>query len=141
MTEKEPMQSRKYYNFFKLINILQNADIVNVTEVNCPADITYAINYINRHFGEAISVGEIAKGANVSVNTLERHFKKTLNISPSEYIKKKRLANAVKLLSSGCTVTEVSEKSGFSDYSNFIALFKNTYGTTPLKYKKNKHTL
>lgn len=138
MTEYEPLQSRKYYNFFKLINILQNADIVNDTEANYPADTTFAINYINLHFGEAISVSEIAKGANVSINTLERHFMQTMNISPSEYIRKKRLANAVKLLSGGCTVTEASGQSGFSDYSNFISLFKKTYGTTPLKYKKNK---
>ena len=61
----------------------------------------------------------------------------TLNISPSEYIKKKRLANAAKLLSKGYTVSEASSQSGFSDYSNFIALFKKTYGVTPLKYKKN----
>ena len=137
MLEEESLQSRKYYNFFKLINILQNANIVNDTAANYPEDTTYAINYINCHFRNSLSVGEIAKAANVSINTLERHFKKTLNITPSEYIKKKRLANAVKLLSNGCTVAEASVQSGFSDYSNFIALFKNTYGITPLKYKKN----
>lgn len=60
----------------------------------------------------------------------------TLNLSPTEYIKKKRLANVIKLLSTGCTVAEASSQSGFSDYSNFIALFKKIYGTTPLKYKK-----
>jgi len=141
LTETEPLQSRKFYNFFKLINILQKADIVNDTDEHYPKDITYAINYINRHFENDISIGEIAKGANVSINTLERHFKKTLNISPYEYIKKKRLANAVKLLSSGCTVYEASSQSGFSDYSNFIAIFKNTYGITPLKYQKSKHNL
>ena len=57
------------------------------------------------------------------------------------YIKKKRLGNAVKLLSKGCTVTEASYQSGFPDYSNFISVFKKTYGTTPLKYKKNKYNL
>lgn len=141
MTEKEPLQIRKYYNFFKLLNILQSADIVKDTDVNYPQDISYAINYINTHFESNITVGKIAKGANVSINTLERHFKKILNISPYEYIKKKRLSNAAKLLSRGCSVTEAAYKSGFSDYSNFIALFKKNYGITPLKYKKNKQNL
>ncbi len=141
MTEEEPLQSRKYYNFFKLINILQNANFGINTDANYPEDTYYAINYINSYFKNDISVYEIAKGAHVSVNTLERHFKKTLNISPYEYIKKKRLANALKLLSNGCTVAEASSQSGFPDYSNFIALFKKTYGITPLKYKKNKHDL
>ncbi|MBQ7034025.1 MAG: helix-turn-helix transcriptional regulator [Clostridia bacterium] len=141
MTEEEPLQSRKYYNFFKLITILQNANAVKGNAVNYPSDTYYAIKYINSYFGNDISVYEIAKGAHVSVNTLERHFKRTLNISPYEYIKKKRLTNALKLLSNGCTVAEASSQSGFPDYSNFIALFKKTYGITPLKYKKNKHNL
>lgn len=91
MTKKEPLQIRKYYNFFKLINILQNADIINDKEINYPADTFYAIKYINSRFSETISVGEIAKSANVSINTLERHFRQTLNISPSEYLKRNDL--------------------------------------------------
>ena len=138
MTENEPAESRRYYNFFKLINILQNADIVANAEVNYPADTVHAINYINRHFKDAISVSEIAKEANVSINTLERHFKETLNISPYSYIRKKRLANAARLLSEGLSVSEASSESGFPDYSNFISLFKKTYGITPLKYMKSK---
>ena len=77
MTEKDDLQSRKYYNFFKLINILQNANIVDDTDANYPSDTAYAINYINSHFRNTVSVSEIAKEANVSINTLERHFKKT----------------------------------------------------------------
>lgn len=136
MTESEQSQVKKYYNFFKLINILENADFVNNTEANYPADTSFAIKYINKHFTESVSIADIAKDAHVSINTLERHFMQILNMSPSEYLRKKRLANAKKLLSMGCTVTEASSQSGFSDYSHFIALFKKNYGVTPLKYKK-----
>ena len=141
MLEKEQVLSRKYYNFFKLINILQNANVFYDDAVNYPADVISAINYINSHFMDNITVGEMAIACNASISTLERHFMKTLNSSPAEYIKKKRLANAIKLLSMGCTVSEASSKSGFPDYSNFIALFKKNYGITPLKYKKNKSKL
>ena len=137
LTQKEGNQSKKYYNFFKLINLIQNAGFVDNEKLNYPRDTICAIKYINEQFGDTISIKELAKNANVSINTLERHFMQTLNISPSEYIKKKRLANAAKLLSKGYTVSEASSQSGFSDYSNFIALFKKTYGVTPLKYKKN----
>ena len=137
MTTKEPSQIKKYYNFFKLINILQNAEFVKGTKENYMADVSYAIKYINSHLSEPISIREIAKNAYVSINTLERHFMQTLKISPSEYIRSKRLTNAKKLLSIGYTVAEASSQSGFSDYSHFIALFKETYGLTPLKYKKS----
>ena len=137
MTKSEPQQSIKYYNFFKLINILQNADITKDEEANYPPDIAYALNYINSHLGDQISIREIAKECYVSVNTLERHFREYLSFTPSAYIQKKRLANAAKLLSTGYSVTMAAEQSGFPDYSNFIALFKKTYGITPLKYKKS----
>lgn len=141
MTKKETVESTKYYNFFKLIHILQSSNVVNDSEVKYPADVTYAVEYIHNHFDEAITVSEIAKGAYVSVNTLERHFTQALRISPSAYIKKKRMAYAVKLLSEGYSVTETARLSGFSDDSNFIALFKKTYGVTPLQYKKDKHKI
>ena len=137
MTKPEKKEYKKYYNFFRLINIVQNADVADVTEHTYPPDVVYAVNYINENFANAVSVYDIAKSANVSINTLERHFRQTMGSSPSEYLKKKRLANAVKLLAEGCSVTEASERSGFSDYSGFISLFKLTYGTTPLKYKKS----
>ena len=137
MTKPEKSEYKKYYNFFKLINFLQNADVADVTEHTYPPDVVYAVNYINENFADAVSVHTIAKSANVSINTLERHFRQMMGSSPSEYLKKKRLANAVKLLAEDCSVTEASERSGFSDYSGFISLFKQTYGTTPLKYKKS----
>ncbi len=140
MTEKKRNENEKYYYFFKLIHILQNAEVAAGTEGNYPSDITSAIYYINRHFTESIFIGDIAREAKVSINTLERHFRQFLNVSPLAYIRKKRLANATKLLSEGYNVAEASEQSGFSDYSNFISLFKKTYGITPLKYKKRLET-
>lgn len=131
-------ESKMYYRFFKLLDLLQNADITRSDEETYPSDIVYAISYINRNFAHQISIGDIAKEANVSVNTLERHFSQFFNSTPSVYIRKKRLANAAKLLAEGCTVAEASANSGFFDYSHFIALFKKSYGITPLKYKKRQ---
>ena len=127
-TLPEKSESRKYKNFFMLIDYLSNATLGYINSDAYPDDVIFAINYINKNFATIKNIDEISKGANVSVNTLERHFKTTLNISPSEYLKKQRLANAAKLLSEGATVTEASDKSGFPDYSWFIALFKKHYG-------------
>ena len=130
-------EAEKYYRFFKLINILNGANAVNASDNSSGDCIIKAINCINNNLSHQISVTEIARKCNVSVNTLERRFLRELNISPSAYIKKKRLANAAKLLSEGQSVTHAAELSGFADCSNFIAIFKKTYQTTPLKYRKN----
>ncbi len=137
LTYPEKSEIKKYKNFFSLLHFLDNATEVEVKAEAYPDDVIFTVDYINKNFSTIKTVEEISREANVSVNTLERHFKTTLNISPSDYLKKQRLANAAKLLSKGATVTEASDKSGFPDYSWFIALFKKHYGITPLKYKKN----
>lgn len=136
MREKNSSKAEKYYKFFKLITLLNSAESLNPTKSCYPDDITFALNYISHNLCSYISISKMAKEANVSVNTLERHFMQVLNTTPTDYIKKKRLAYAAKLLSEGYTVAEASEYSGFSDYSGFIALFKKIYKITPLKYKK-----
>jgi len=39
-------------------------------------------------------------------------------------------------LRNGASVAEAALKSGFSDYSNYIQLFKKQFGITPLCYRK-----
>ncbi len=137
MTKTENSQVCRYFNFFRLISLLQSADTPHKSDGGYPSDVVLAVNYISQNFAQPMTVADIARKCCVSVNTLERHFVSFLNTSPSVYIRKKRLANAAKLLSDGCSVTEASEKSGFSDYSAFIALFRKTYGITPLQYSKS----
>ncbi len=130
-------EASKYANFFTLISLLHKAEVVSRPDHIYPNDLTYALDYIAHNFTYQISMQEIAQGANVSLNTLERHFAKFFNMSPHVYIQKKRLSHAAMLLSEGSTVTEASEKSGFADFSSFISLFKKNYGKTPLKYKQS----
>ena len=95
-----------------------------------------ALRFMDEHLTEDLEIGVLAGYCNVSVNTLERHFRETLNSTPTEYIKKKRLAKSQQLLKHGFSVQEACENSGFSDYSHYIATFKRAFGMTPLKYKK-----
>jgi AraC-like DNA-binding protein len=67
---------------------------------------------------------------------LERHFKKALGVTPFAMLRKKRLIASTAHLRNGETVTEAALKSGFSDYSNYIQLFRKQFGVTPLQYKK-----
>ena len=137
ITQKKGSDRENYFRFFQLLHYLEKADH-NGTEGSYPSDVLYVVDYIGRHYAEPISVEKIAKEAGVSVNTLERHFSACLQMTPTIYIRQKRLAIAAQLLSEGKTVSETAEMSGFSDYSGFIALFKKNYGVTPLKYKQKK---
>ena len=128
---------RSFSLFFRVIELISSAKTVTGGGKTYPSEIDSALAVIDGRYSDAsLSVSEIASEAGVSVNTLERHFRSFFSMSPLSYLKKKRLAAAAELLFRGSSVSEAAEASGFSDYSHFIALFKNAYGITPLKYKK-----
>ena len=58
-----------------------------------------------------------------------------LNTTPKNYIETRRLVYARKLLKDGYSVKDAAYKSGFSNTSNFIRLFKSRFGITPKAYK------
>lgn len=101
-----------------------------------PKDVQDALAYMDAHFQEDMDIDQLAAWCKTSVNTLERHFKSSLGMTPFEMLKRKRLFTSMMYLKSGCTVTEAALKSGFSDWSHYIQLFRKKFGMTPGKYKQ-----
>lgn len=130
----------RYGAFFRLLSILDESGVGEETrsEAVLPPDVRCALDFIQENFPTAFTVSRLAAEAHVSVNTLERHFLSSMRVTPSEFLKERRLAHAESLLRAGKSVMEASEESGFSDYSHFIALFRKRFGVTPLKYKKQR---
>ncbi len=126
---------KKYISFFNLIDLISDIDSP-VVNTNLPEDIAICVDYINNNISKSITVRDLSILSYVSVNTLERHFKKYIGMSPYAYIQNCRLAYAVSVLENGGTVTQAAVESGFPDYSHFISLFKKRYGKTPLKFQK-----
>lgn len=126
----------RYAGFFRMMALLEGANTFLPHQVNGSEAVAAVLAIIEEGFSEPLSVETLAESVHLSVNTLERKFSKILHMSPSVYLKKKRLANAALLLYEGDSVSEACWKSGFSDYSHFIATFKAHYSMTPLQYKK-----
>ncbi len=126
---------KKVVAFFNLLDMIYGQKTQEYASL--PADVDKCVNYINENLEKPITVKELSEISFVTVNTLERHFKASIGITPYEYIQNCRFAKAISILESGGTVSQAAEQSGFSDYSHFIALFKKKYGKTPLKYKKD----
>ncbi len=129
-------QSTAYYRFFHFLHLLQQSEVTPPAE-EYSQPVARTLDYIARHLTEPIIVEDLAKAAFVSTKTLERHFRQALGMTPSVYIKKKRLAQAAKMLAGGTSVAETCAACGIPDYSYFIAIFKKNYGQTPLQYQKN----
>ncbi len=89
--------------------------------------VSQALDIIDQCFAENLSVESIAKRLYVSPSTLSHKFSKEVNISIYQYIIKKRLSVANKLIQSGQPLTKASLESGFNDYSCFYRLYKKYY--------------
>lgn len=127
------------FDFWSIVRILtENFRLGDMSGLNKYPDVCVSLDYINKNFTEPIYLETLVKISNVSVSTLERHFSLLFNMTPREYVKQKRLTYAAELLQNGESVSNVAFKSGFSDYSRFISVFKKQFGTTPLKYQKSK---
>ena len=136
LLDKNISAFEKNYRFFKMIHLLGKGIEDEEISRNMPDDIEKALKFIERSYLEKITVKDIAAESHVSINTLERHFREYLRVTPLAYIAKKRIFHAAMLLNQGMGVSEACEKSGFTDYSGFIAKFRKTFGITPLQYKK-----
>ena len=129
----------KIYSFFRIFSILKDSRINEVEKQSVlPPELSKIIDYIDKHIFEEITISNIAKAFYISQSSLERKFKKTLDITPLEYIRKKKLILAAELLQQGKSVLTAGTSVGYNDTSYFIELFKQYHGITPYQYKK-KH--
>ncbi|HWR05842.1 AraC family transcriptional regulator [Sporomusa sp.] len=75
--------------------------------------------------------------ADIGHEHLCRLFKKHLNATPTEYINEQRINYALNLLlHTDMEIVDVCMESGFSSLSHFYHVFKERFGLTPAKYRK-----
>jgi AraC-like DNA-binding protein len=100
-----------------------------------PKDMQRIVDYVTDNFTEIHTVSDIAEHFYISPSTLNRRFKKYIQMSPRVFLEEKKLSYAKQLLLGGASVTDACFSAGFSDSSHFISIFKRRFGETPYKYK------
>lgn len=99
--------------------------------------VTRAVDFINAHYMEKLSLEDIRKNCFASKFYLCHIFKEITGVSIVEFITKKRLSEAEKLLRySSESITMISEMVGFGNVNNFIGAFKARYRCTPNSFRK-----
>lgn len=85
--------------------------------------------------GNGLDLSEVAQELGVSERQLQRQFRKYLNMSPSVYLRQRRLQRARALLGeTDLSVTDVAAATGFSSASVLARWFRKEYGQSPHVY-------
>lgn len=92
--------------------------------------------YINEHFTEKIELGDIAARGFYNPDYLSRLLKRHCGKSFSQYVKEKRIAQAVCLMrDSSLSISEIMLQSGYTDSKMFYRHFREIYGEAPGSYR------
>lgn len=95
-----------------------------------------AVNYIEEHLSEPITLEEIAREAGVSRTYFSTLFRTLNGLSPWDYILIRRVDTAKHLLATTDeTVLDVCGNAGFENISHFNRVFLRYAGCTPHEYR------
>jgi len=118
-----------------LWTIFRSYGVIDTTHRNETQVIPQVIRYITEHFGEPLTLEDIAAEFFVSKSYLNRHFKAYTNSTVYAYIMALRLTHARRMLREGIPAVEAGRECGFSDYSTFYKAFKTQTGLSPQQFK------
>ena len=103
-------------------------------ELTADAGIEAVRRFIDAHYGERITLEQLAEIACLSKYHLIRSFTGRVGISPYAYLETVRVSAAKELLALGVPPAQVAQRTGFSDQSHFTRFFKKFIGLTPAQY-------
>ncbi|MBQ8351618.1 MAG: AraC family transcriptional regulator [Clostridia bacterium] len=110
----------------------ENAGVEEVPEV-----LHRILSDIHENFTKIDRLEYLTETYFISQSTLGRLFRTYLHTTPKQYLETKRLACSRILLKQGYSVYDACTASGFSDYSNYIRLFRRRFGMTPKQYQSS----
>ena len=97
-------------------------------------------DFINRHISDSqLSIETLTDGLGIGRSKLFEKMKALMDMTPRDYILKRRMEYAVELLKEGqLSIAEIAYKTGFDHPPYFTRVFKKYYGATPSEYIKGK---
>lgn len=114
------------------------ADAVSVPDVRTltpPAAIRRAMDHIDGHVAEAVSIADLALVAGLSVRALHSGFRRHVGVSAMQYLRDRRLDAVHEDLRDSdpavTTVSHVAHRWGFTHLSRFSADYRRRFGHYP----------
>ena len=125
-----------------MVKPLMDEDIERVVSKICAnphrqkSDVECAVDFIEEHLTENITVKDIAADCRVGYRQIARKFKESLGCTIHEYIRRRRVEKAKELLlEKHMLMYEIADSVGFSSSKTFCTAFKSLTNLTPRKFQ------
>lgn len=100
-----------------------------------PVLLRRAVEFIEENLANDIALGDIAAAVHVSPRAVQYMFRRHLETTPVQYLRRLRLHHAHQDLIAGDpghdTVTAIAARWGFAHTGRFAVLYRQTYGRSP----------
>lgn len=101
--------------------------------------IDQVIEYIETHFSEDISLGELAKKYHFEISNISRMIKRYTGDRYTDYVAKLRVEYAKRYLTETTrSIEEIAELVGYKSVRYFREIFMEYTGLTPSQYRKER---
>ncbi|MDD5678009.1 MAG: helix-turn-helix domain-containing protein [Kiritimatiellae bacterium] len=95
------------------------------------------LSYIENHYVEPVTLGQLVQNAGMSSSTLQRVFRRSFQTSPIDYLIGVRVQKSLELLAAGeLNVTETAFRVGFTDSNYFARQFRKHMGLSPRDFRR-----
>ena len=74
----------------------------------------------------------------MSKTQLNRKVQSIVGMTPLQFIRSVRLKRAAQLLTTGCSVNEIADLTGFTTIKYFNLHFKEEFGMTPTQFREKE---
>lgn len=92
--------------------------------------------YISDHLQEDLTVKKLSELGHYNEQYFIRLFKKSVGVSPHQYIINCRLKEAIKLLKTDCSISQAARQCGYKDLKTLSRAFKERFGITPSDWRR-----
>ncbi len=102
------------------------------------AKFTRLLSYIEKNLYRKLTLAELGKEFNMNPTYLSNLFAQKMGLPLIAYCNRRRIRYAINLIwSTDYSVSEIADKTGIGDLSNFSKKFKHVTGFYPSEYRKN----
>lgn len=130
-------QTLKHLMALWFISGIQLSSDVRTLEI--PELLSSAVKIMDERLQSGISAEELAKALGVSSKTLNRKFKKHLDLPPHKFLTRLRIKKAAALLfSKEMSLDQISYECGFCNRSHFSRAFRESYKQSPAAFRKDQ---